>query len=116
MEQSPLTTSQKSAEGIVGAPQARLDAAIDAGAVAALNIETHNETQRLDWVLEQTSGRGADVTIEATGAPEAVAAGPPIGIVSRSMAPDEPNSPTRPVPAALPRIVSDASQVTPLYS
>jgi threonine dehydrogenase-like Zn-dependent dehydrogenase len=56
----------------IGAPQSRLDAAIEAGAVAALNIETHDETQRLDWVLEQTSGRGADVTIEATGAPEAV--------------------------------------------
>ena len=56
----------------IGAPQARLDAAIDAGAVATLNIETHNETQRLEWLLEQTAGRGADVTIEATGAPEAV--------------------------------------------
>jgi L-iditol 2-dehydrogenase len=56
----------------IGAPQARLEAAIEAGANAALNIETHDETQRLAWVLEQTAGRGADVTIEATGAPEAV--------------------------------------------
>ena len=56
----------------IGAPQARLDAASGAGAVATLNIETHNETQRLDWVREHTSGRGADVTIEATGAPDAV--------------------------------------------
>ena len=56
----------------IGAPQARLDAAIQAGAAATLNIETHNEAQRLDWVLEHTAGRGADVTIEATGAPEAV--------------------------------------------
>lgn len=56
----------------IGAPQSRLDAALEAGAVAALNIQTHNEEQRLKWVLEQTSGRGADVTIEATGAPEAV--------------------------------------------
>ena len=56
----------------IGAPQARLDAAIEAGANAALNIETHDETQRLEWVLEQTGGRGADVTIEATGAPDAV--------------------------------------------
>ncbi|MEN3329150.1 MAG: hypothetical protein V7638_3957 [Acidobacteriota bacterium] len=55
-----------------GAPQARLDAAIEAGADAALNIETHDNGRRLQWVLEQTSGRGADVTIEATGAPEAV--------------------------------------------
>ena len=56
----------------IGAPQARLDAALDAGATAALNIQTHDEEQRLEWVLEQTAGRGADVTIEATGAPDAV--------------------------------------------
>ena len=56
----------------IGAPQTRLDAAIEAGANAALNIKTQDDTQRLAWVLEQTSGRGADVTIEATGAPEAV--------------------------------------------
>jgi L-iditol 2-dehydrogenase len=56
----------------IGAPQTRLDAAIEAGANAALNIETHDDAQRLEWVLEQTAGRGADVTIEATGAPEAV--------------------------------------------
>jgi threonine dehydrogenase-like Zn-dependent dehydrogenase len=56
----------------IGAPQSRLDAAIEAGATAALNIETHDERERLDWVLEQTAKRGADVTIEATGAPEAV--------------------------------------------
>lgn len=56
----------------IGAPQARLDAAVEAGANAVLNFETHDEAQRLAWVLEQTAGRGADVTIEATGAPEAV--------------------------------------------
>jgi L-iditol 2-dehydrogenase len=56
----------------IGAPQTRLDAAIEAGAAATLNIETHNETQRLAWVLENTAGRGADVTIEATGVAEAV--------------------------------------------
>lgn len=56
----------------IGAPQARLDAAIQAGSTATLNIETHNEAQRLDWIMENTAGRGADVTIEATGAPEAV--------------------------------------------
>ena len=54
----------------IGAPQARLDAAIHAGATT-LNIETHDEAQRLGWVLENTGGRGADVVIEATGAPEA---------------------------------------------
>jgi threonine dehydrogenase-like Zn-dependent dehydrogenase len=56
----------------IGAPQARLEAALAAGADAALNIETHDETQRLEWVWEQTAGRGADVTIEATGVPDAV--------------------------------------------
>jgi threonine dehydrogenase-like Zn-dependent dehydrogenase len=55
----------------IGAPQARLDAAVDAGASATLNIETHNESDRLSWLLEQTDRRGADVTIEATGVPEA---------------------------------------------
>jgi len=56
----------------IGAPKSRLDAAIAAGATSTLNIENTNEAQRLDWVREHTSGRGADVTIEATGAPEAV--------------------------------------------
>jgi len=56
----------------IGAPQSRLDAAVKAGAAAALNIETNDEEARLSWVLEQTNGRGADVTIEATGSTEAV--------------------------------------------
>lgn len=56
----------------IGAPQARLDAALEAGAATTLNIQTHDDDQRLEWVLGNTSGRGADVTIEATGAPEAV--------------------------------------------
>jgi L-iditol 2-dehydrogenase len=57
----------------IGAPEARLEAAKQAGATQTLNIETHNADERLRWVREQTNGRGADVTIEATGAPEAVA-------------------------------------------
>jgi L-iditol 2-dehydrogenase len=56
----------------IGAPDHRLKAAVEAGATGVLNIETHNESERLAWVREQTSGRGADVTIEATGAPIAV--------------------------------------------
>ncbi len=56
----------------VGAPQSRLNAALQAGAAAVLNIETNNEQQRMNWIREQTNGRGADVTIEATGAPVAV--------------------------------------------
>jgi len=56
----------------IGAPQSRLEAALQAGASAVLNIETNDEAARLDWVMEQTSGRGADVTIEVAGAAEAV--------------------------------------------
>ena len=56
----------------IGAPRNRLDAALQAGATAVLNIETADEQERLEWVLERTNGRGADVTIEATGAPVAV--------------------------------------------
>jgi L-iditol 2-dehydrogenase len=56
----------------IGAPEHRLNAALGVGAVAVLNVETHDDEQRLAWVREQTGGRGADVTIEATGAPVAV--------------------------------------------
>jgi len=56
----------------IGAPDQRLDAALQAGAGDVLNIETADECQRLEWVFERTNGRGADVTIEATGDPVAV--------------------------------------------
>jgi threonine dehydrogenase-like Zn-dependent dehydrogenase len=56
----------------IGAPEHRLAAAVKLGAVATLNVETTDEQERGQWVLEQTEGRGADVTIEATGAPRAV--------------------------------------------
>jgi L-iditol 2-dehydrogenase len=56
----------------IGAPANRLDAARRMGAAATLDIETHDEGVRAAWVLAQTEGRGADVTIEATGAPVAV--------------------------------------------
>ena len=55
----------------IGAPEHRLEAARKLGA-ATLNLETRDEQARGQWVLEQTEGRGADVTIEATGAPVAV--------------------------------------------
>lgn len=57
----------------IGAPNERLEAAKLAGAVAVLNIEINDEPARLEWILDLTGGRGADVTIEATGSPEAVA-------------------------------------------
>jgi L-iditol 2-dehydrogenase len=56
----------------LGAPAGRLRAAGTAGAAATLDIEAHDPGARLEWVLEQTGGRGADVTIEAAGTPEAV--------------------------------------------
>src|SRR5437899_357882 len=56
----------------IGAPEHRLDAALQAGACAVLNIESKNEEERLEWILRQTNGRGADVCLEATGAPVAV--------------------------------------------
>jgi L-iditol 2-dehydrogenase len=56
----------------IGAPEQRLEAARKLGASAALNVETSDEKMREQWVLEHTEGRGADVTIEATGAPIAV--------------------------------------------
>lgn len=56
----------------IGAPEHRLETARAIGAAATLNVETSDERGRVEWVMEQTGGRGADVTIEATGAPEAV--------------------------------------------
>src|SRR5258708_17890060 len=56
----------------IGAPTLRLEAATQAGASGVLNFEEHDERERIEWVLERTNRRGADVTIEATGAPDAV--------------------------------------------
>ncbi|HSQ25180.1 MAG TPA: zinc-binding dehydrogenase [Pyrinomonadaceae bacterium] len=56
----------------IGAPDHRLESASAAGASEVLNFEAHNESGRLDWIFERTAGRGVDVTIEATGAPDAV--------------------------------------------
>jgi L-iditol 2-dehydrogenase len=54
----------------IGAPEARLEAALELGASRVLNFEKHDETERLDWLL--ADGRLPDVTIEATGHPDAV--------------------------------------------
>lgn len=57
----------------IGAPAKRLEAAHAVGASATLDIETHEKVEdRITWVHAETEGRGADVTIEATGAPAAV--------------------------------------------
>ena len=57
----------------IGAPEPRLHAALRSGAAAVLNIENNDERARFEWVMSLTDGRGADVTVEATGDPEAVA-------------------------------------------
>ena len=56
----------------IGAPRHRLETAAEAGASDVLNFEDHNEDERLEWIMRRTNGRGADVTIEATGVPAAV--------------------------------------------
>jgi threonine dehydrogenase-like Zn-dependent dehydrogenase len=56
----------------IGAPDGRLEVASAMGADAVLNFEGQSEDQRRDWVFEKTAGRGADVTIECSGAPVAV--------------------------------------------
>lgn len=57
----------------IGNPESRLHAARDAGATATLDFLLCDEKTRYDWVRDHTQGRGADITIEATGAPAAVA-------------------------------------------
>ena len=55
----------------IGAPDERLSFAEKMGTSATLNFTDHSAGNRLEWVLQQTDGRGADVTIECTGVPEA---------------------------------------------
>src|SRR2546421_2650198 len=56
----------------IGAPGDRLEVAREVGASHVLNFQEHDEPERLDWLLSRTNDRGADVTIEATGSPDAV--------------------------------------------
>lgn len=56
----------------IGGPENRLAAAHTMGADAALDLTSSDATTREAWVRERTGGRGADVVLEATGAPEAV--------------------------------------------
>ena len=61
---------------VVGAPKERLDAALRHGAEDVLDIaEVSQPEDRVRWVRDRTSGRGADVVIEASGNPAAVPEG-----------------------------------------
>jgi len=57
----------------IGAPAHRLAIARKMGAADILDFTAHDEAARGDWLMARTAGRGADVCIEATGAPVAVA-------------------------------------------
>ncbi|HZI66369.1 MAG TPA: zinc-binding dehydrogenase [Thermoanaerobaculia bacterium] len=61
---------------IVGAPAARLEAARRLGVEDALDITVAMDpADRVAWVRDRTSGRGADIVIEASGNPAAVPEG-----------------------------------------
>lgn len=61
---------------VTGAPKSRLDAARRLGAEQVLDIDAVAEpSDRIRWVRGITAGRGADVVIEASGNPAAVAEG-----------------------------------------
>ena len=60
---------------VLGDPAGRLDAARAFGADATIPVGETNADERVERVRELTDGRGADVTIEATGVPAAVREG-----------------------------------------
>ena len=59
----------------VGAPAARLDAALRMGADVALDVERTSVAERREAVMDLTEGRGVDVAIEASGNPAAIPEG-----------------------------------------
>ena len=60
---------------VIGAPRLRLDIARKFGADTVINIEDTSPEQRLEAIHALTGGRGADITIEATGSPRAIPEG-----------------------------------------
>jgi len=60
---------------VIGGPARRLTEAERIGATLTLDIATTSEEERRELILERTGGRGADVTIEASGNPAAVREG-----------------------------------------
>ncbi|MHC5033475.1 MAG: zinc-binding dehydrogenase [Planctomycetota bacterium] len=59
----------------IGAPSQRLEAARRMGADLAMDVDETTIEERHSAVLESTSGRGADVAIEASGNPQAIPEG-----------------------------------------
>lgn len=60
---------------VIGGPAMRLDIATRLGADAVIDIAEQDAAARREIVRELTGGRGADITIEATGVAEAVSEG-----------------------------------------
>ncbi|HHY95973.1 MAG TPA: zinc-binding dehydrogenase [Firmicutes bacterium] len=61
---------------VIGTPQPRLEMALSLGADEAVDLHEYPSPEaRVDRIRHLTAGRGADVTIEASGAPGAVAEG-----------------------------------------
>ena len=61
---------------VIGAPRARLEQAKRLGAEEVLDVTlTPDPAARARWVRDRSSGRGADVVIEASGNPQAVVEG-----------------------------------------
>ncbi|MFX0114308.1 MAG: zinc-binding dehydrogenase [Candidatus Hodarchaeota archaeon] len=60
---------------MLGAPDHRLKVAESFGIETTINIMDIDPQARVQQVIEQTHGRGADITIEATGVPSAIKEG-----------------------------------------
>lgn len=60
---------------VIGGPSVRLATAREFGADKVVDIATHDADQRIASIRALTDGRGADVTIDATGVPSAVPEG-----------------------------------------
>jgi len=56
---------------VVGSPEPRLQLAREFGADVCIPVEGTTAAERLERVLEQTDGRGADIVMEFTGVPAA---------------------------------------------
>jgi threonine dehydrogenase-like Zn-dependent dehydrogenase len=56
----------------IGGPEVRLMTAMKVGAHATLDFATRTGPEQIEWVRQLTQGRGADITLEATGDPRAV--------------------------------------------